>query len=464
MEDAVGERVFTVRRTDPVTVPSPAELQEAAATLNSCGNVTILARAGIVGVHEGVLARADALGAPIAGKWVEDVDVLPEPWHPSLMRSITSRGTAVFEGGTLVLAFSEGRSSTMEESYVYDVAVTFAGEDREFVEAVVRDVASAGYKVFYDQDEQVTLWGEELTEFFPRIYEERSRYAVMFVSRHYAAKPWTRLERRSVLVRAMNQPTPYLLPVRLDSTRLAGVRETISYLDGTQVGAKGVAMAIRQKLGAAQGADGGAFNGLVPRNGQEVMVLVGERPAGWEYLLFAYQLVHGVELLHSHYLDHSIGFAEPAEFIVEEDVIDVVHRELGVGNGIVRNFDAVMSETTQKSVFGPLGNVNEIVHMAERYISVYQAFMQWERRIMGYATRSVEARRLFEALAAYAQQPVERMQNFAYELREMADPIHSQLVNGQKATLVLALTLEVSSDASAEFARAMKRFRKTRRV
>ena len=65
LEDAKDERVFTVRRTDPVTVPSPAELQEAAATLNSCGNVTILAGAGIEGAREEVLALADALGAPI---------------------------------------------------------------------------------------------------------------------------------------------------------------------------------------------------------------------------------------------------------------------------------------------------------------------------------------------------------------------------------------------------------------
>ncbi|MCC3302775.1 ubiquinone-dependent pyruvate dehydrogenase [Arthrobacter sp. zg-Y895] len=65
LEDAVDERVFTVRRTDPVTVPSPAELQEAAATLNSCGNVTILAGAGVEGAREEVLALADALAAPI---------------------------------------------------------------------------------------------------------------------------------------------------------------------------------------------------------------------------------------------------------------------------------------------------------------------------------------------------------------------------------------------------------------
>src|SRR4051812_34425873 len=65
LTDAVDERVFTVRRTAPVIVPSPAELQEAAATLNSSEKITILAGAGVEGARDEVLALADALGAPI---------------------------------------------------------------------------------------------------------------------------------------------------------------------------------------------------------------------------------------------------------------------------------------------------------------------------------------------------------------------------------------------------------------
>ncbi|GAB3535887.1 hypothetical protein GCM10027403_14770 [Arthrobacter tecti] len=352
----------------------------------------------------------------------------------------------------------------MEATYDYDVAVTFAGEDRNFVEAVVRDVVSAGYKVFYDQDEQVALWGEELTEYFPKIYEERSRYAVMFVSRHYAAKPWTRLERRSVLVRALNQPTPYLLPVRLDSTRLDGVRETISYLDGVGMGAAGVAMAIRQKLSGAQADGGGSFNGYVPRNEHEVTVLVGERPAGWEYLLFAYQLVHGVEQLHDRYLDHCMGFSEATEFVAEEQVTDVIQRELAIVNGIVRNFGAVLSDRVQRSAFGRpgvAGNVDQIIHVAGRYVSVYESFINWAARLRSYATRSDEAHDLFEALASYARQPVERMRDFVYEFRDMADPMHSKLMNGENVSLILALPLEISAESSEQFDRARKRFERT---
>ncbi|MCC3295578.1 hypothetical protein LJ756_13205 [Arthrobacter sp. zg-Y411] len=50
---------------EPFTFASPMELQEAAATLNSCEKVTILMGAGVGGEED--FAIADALGAPVGG-------------------------------------------------------------------------------------------------------------------------------------------------------------------------------------------------------------------------------------------------------------------------------------------------------------------------------------------------------------------------------------------------------------
>lgn len=107
----------------------------------------------------------------------------------------------------------------------------------------MREVQAANFSVFYDEDQKMDLWGEELTEYFADVYENRARFAVMFVSKHYAEKSWTRLERRSVLIRALNQPDPYLLPVRLDSTKLPGLRSSIGFLDGLEETPSGIAAA-----------------------------------------------------------------------------------------------------------------------------------------------------------------------------------------------------------------------------
>jgi hypothetical protein len=102
-----------------------------------------------------------------------------------------------------------------DAAYDYDVALSFAGEDRTYVEDVASALKSVGLKVFYDADFLAETWGEDLVELFEAVYRIRSRFVVMFVSRHYAEKEWTRHERRSALARAMQEKSAYVLPVRL---------------------------------------------------------------------------------------------------------------------------------------------------------------------------------------------------------------------------------------------------------
>ncbi|PRY56691.1 TIR domain-containing protein [Glycomyces artemisiae] len=352
----------------------------------------------------------------------------------------------------------------MDQKFDYDIAVSFAGEDRQFVQEVVAQVKDAGYKVFYDQDEEVSLWGEELTEYFPKIYEERSRFAVVFVSRHYAAKPWTRLERRSVLVRALDQPTPYMLPVQLDRTTLPGVRPTISYLDGERLGVNGIANAIRQKLSDSPASGSGQFNGYVPRNEHEAATLVGERPDGWEFLLYSYSLVKGIESLHGKYLDYSMGYSKPTEFIEISEVGRILDHEAAIVLSTTENFENVLSNRIQQSAFGAPGepgDVHQIIHMADRYVSVYEQFMDWAWRLRSYATRSNEARDALRALAFYADQPIDRLRSFVYEFREIADTMHSRLIAGESIHLTLSIKLEISPESTARFDSAMRRLRRS---
>jgi len=46
----------------------------------------------------------------------------------------------------------------MEEKE-YDLAVSFAGEQRDYVVATVRACQAAGLKVFYDKNKNNTWWG-----------------------------------------------------------------------------------------------------------------------------------------------------------------------------------------------------------------------------------------------------------------------------------------------------------------
>lgn len=114
--------------------------------------------------------------------------------------------------------------------YYYDVVLSFAGEDREYVEECADILTALGIKVFYDSYEQDVLWGKDLYTFLADIYSNKARYAIVFISQHYVKKCWTKHEFKFINERMINSETEYLLPVFLDDTKLCGIPETQGYL------------------------------------------------------------------------------------------------------------------------------------------------------------------------------------------------------------------------------------------
>ena len=105
----------------------------------------------------------------------------------------------------------------------YDVCLSFAGEDRPYVEAVADALRERGVRVFYDMYEQANLWGKDLYVHLADVYQNRARYCVLFVSRHYAKKVWTSHERQNAQARAIGGSKEYILPARFDRTEVPGL-------------------------------------------------------------------------------------------------------------------------------------------------------------------------------------------------------------------------------------------------
>jgi hypothetical protein len=87
----------------------------------------------------------------------------------------------------------------------WDVALSFAGAQRSYVEQVAAALRARGVRCFYDADEQIELWGKYLAEELSAIYSERAATVVVFVSAEYVERDWTRLERRAALNRAVRE-------------------------------------------------------------------------------------------------------------------------------------------------------------------------------------------------------------------------------------------------------------------
>lgn len=133
----------------------------------------------------------------------------------------------------------------------YDVALSFAGEDRGCAVALAEALRARGVTVFYDGYEKPTLWGKNLYDYLSDLYQNQARYCVIFISKHYAVKLWTKHERKFAQARAFRENSEYILPLRLDETELEGVPTTVGYLDWHKETADSLADAIVAKLGGA---------------------------------------------------------------------------------------------------------------------------------------------------------------------------------------------------------------------
>jgi hypothetical protein len=131
----------------------------------------------------------------------------------------------------------------------YDVVLSFAGEDRGYVEQAATQLREQGVRVFYDNFEQSLLWGKYLVEHFDLIFRRNGRYCVMFISQNYVQKVWTRQERRFALARALEERREYVLPARFDNTEAPGVPPTLAYIAISEKSPSQFTQIVLQKLG-----------------------------------------------------------------------------------------------------------------------------------------------------------------------------------------------------------------------
>jgi hypothetical protein len=134
-------------------------------------------------------------------------------------------------------------------SFDYDVALSFAGEDRHYAVALAAKLTKKRIRVFYDAYEKAGLWGKNLSAHLGEVYSRRARFCVVFVSQKYVEKLWTTLEFRAALERALREKgREYILPVRIDNTPVPGLLETIGYIH-IQEGIDTISELIVEKLG-----------------------------------------------------------------------------------------------------------------------------------------------------------------------------------------------------------------------
>ncbi len=338
--------------------------------------------------------------------------------------------------------------------YEFDVAVSFAGEDRDYVEEIVAPLRAAAVRVFYDSDFLAEIWGEDLVEFFDGIYRRRSRYAMMFISRHYAEKMWPRLERRSALARAMQQRAAYVLPIRLDDAEIEGLLPTVGVIDARRHGIEGIVQATLRKIASGPVARPSAII-RVPRTEAERQLVLLDKPPGWEYLYFAGELLHARDAIEHKYRDHDVRYAASnGKFVGPAEIDAFISQARSEAERLGSTLALVMNPRVQERAFGAPGepgDAERILHLAERCNSIYEGFIDWAAQLRGAAVRR-NYRNMVELLARIADTPITNYRKFVDDVVEKADELPAALAAAQPLQQpALSIVLDLPEDVLEAF-------------
>ena len=147
-----------------------------------------------------------------------------------------------------ITLYQKSLNDSKDTTTQYDVALSFAGEDRIYVDIIANELKSRGIKVFYDKFETASLWGKDLYQYLSHIYRDNARYCVIFVSNFYKNKTWTRHELRNAQNRAFLENKEYILPVFLENVELDGLNDTIGYIKASEFTESEIADLIIEKV------------------------------------------------------------------------------------------------------------------------------------------------------------------------------------------------------------------------
>ena len=348
----------------------------------------------------------------------------------------------------------------------FDFALSFAGEDRNYVTDLAERLKRSEFRVFLDSDYLAETWGEDLTEFFDRIYRKSSRFVIMFISRHYADKMWPRYERRSALARALHERAAYVLPIRLDDTEIEGLRPTIGFIDARRVGLEGIVSAAVQKANGRSAAPVGDFR--APRDEAEAQQLLAATPVGWEYMYYSGRLWAEMNAADSAYRDWLLGHRITGDVAVPDDeALDELSDQVGNLIHLVDRLNALMLPANQAQAFGEPGEPGDpemIRRLAVLMNNTYVDAIDWSLKMRG-AVVSDEYRGLRDIGSRYADGLINNYREFVYSFMSQCDGLQEMLranVSGQPLRLESTLLIDIPEDVLSDFANEIERLRSTR--
>ena len=139
-----------------------------------------------------------------------------------------------------------------ERGYEFDIGLSFASEQREYVERVAEELNYRGIRVYYDAYDRANLWGRDLGEYFKEVFQDKCRHCIVFASKEYAKKMWPTVELENILSKVTEGQKDFILLVRFDQITIPGIPYTKGYLDAHSYTPVQISQLAAQKLGVSE--------------------------------------------------------------------------------------------------------------------------------------------------------------------------------------------------------------------
>jgi len=142
------------------------------------------------------------------------------------------------------------RISVNITSHTFDVAFSFPGEVRGYVESVAAELEKAigPNSYFYDNNYLAQLARPSLDTLLQDIYRNRSRLIVVFLCEKYQEKEWCGIEFRAIREIIKEREHARLMFVKMDEGKVEGVFSTDGYVDGRTRTPEEIAKFIQERV------------------------------------------------------------------------------------------------------------------------------------------------------------------------------------------------------------------------
>jgi hypothetical protein len=134
------------------------------------------------------------------------------------------------------------------DRFEYDVALSFAEEDRAVAKEFADMLGAKNTNVLLDEYHAVELGGSDFVTHIAELFRTKARYCVMLISQHYPLKKWTAVERTSTQVHALRDANEYIIPIQLDDVEVPGIRESPGYRDLREHTLESIVNLLEEKL------------------------------------------------------------------------------------------------------------------------------------------------------------------------------------------------------------------------